>query len=313
MNFKAMNFAIASLVLSAVQANIFYFGHELGRAEDEPFERRFDQLEERRTGRGVAWDTWDCQNVTLLPDDIRAEFPLANFYRKYTHAYGIPIISSDAPQDAALTRACYVVRFLLADRKDVRDAMYDSYGRVGVIGEHEKTTDIPEHSYLSDLWNQRARALGGIPSRPISTDGEENLLCADYWHDGWWEEDVLVHEFSHAIHLVALREADATFNQRLEDTYREATQVKGLWKGTYSRQNHREYFAEGVQAFFNVKTRKEFIDDVNNLIYTREALHDYDRPLYDLIAEVFPCKNIIVDRCDNQDLAAKQKLRMDCD
>ena len=59
------------------------------------------------------------------------------FYKKYTHAYGIPVISSAAVSDAALMKACYIMRFLFADRRDVRQHMYKYFGRVGVIGHRE--------------------------------------------------------------------------------------------------------------------------------------------------------------------------------
>ena len=39
--------------------------------------------------------------------------------------------------DEALKRACYVVRFLFADRKDIRDNMYKYFGRVAVIGKNQ--------------------------------------------------------------------------------------------------------------------------------------------------------------------------------
>lgn len=142
-----------------------------------------------------------CQKITGIPQALR-RYDLSMFYRKYTHAYGIPVISSQRVSDRALQRACYVVRFMLADRKDIRDAIYDHYGRVGVIGVNEETTDIPEHSWLDPWWNWRARGLGGTLGTPISTVGEENLLCLNPAKDRYFREDIFVHEFSHAIHEV---------------------------------------------------------------------------------------------------------------
>ena len=60
-----------------------------------------------------------------------------NHYRKYTHAYNIPIVSTSAVPDSALKRACYVVRFLLGDRKVIRKYMYRYFGRVGIMGARE--------------------------------------------------------------------------------------------------------------------------------------------------------------------------------
>ncbi|XP_071794977.1 uncharacterized protein [Asterias amurensis] len=265
------------------------------------------------TGRGNSLDTWACETVIPLPDDIRAEFPLDPFYQKYTHAYGIPIISSDNTRDAAVIRACYTVRFLLADRKDIRDSMFDQYGRVGVIAQSERTTEIPEHSYLdSDFIDNRARGLGGIPSIPITTNAEENLLCL-FFEDRWFLEDVLVHEFAHSIHLISLDKIDPSFSETLASVYTMAKE-DNLFPNTYAISKRTEYFAEGVQSFFNVQTCTSFQDGVHNNICTRDALMDYDPRLYNLIAQVFPCKNVLVDRCEtNQTLAANQVVNMSCD
>ena len=251
----------------------------------------------RRTGRGSSIDTWACENITALPDDIRAEFTLDVFYQKYTHAYGIPIVSSNVSRDDALTRACYTVRFLLADRKDIRDAMFDQYGRVGVIALTERTTEIPEHRYLDSAYDERARGLGGIPNVPVTTDGEENILCADRTVDRWFEEDVLIHEFAHAIHLISLNRIGSSFQSNLSTIYNMA-KAENLWPNTYAISRYTEYFAEGAQSFFNVQTCRGFVDNVHNSICTRDMLKDYDRRLYDLILEVFPCMNIVVDRCE---------------
>ncbi|XP_038072001.1 uncharacterized protein LOC119740696 [Patiria miniata] len=253
----------------------------------------------RKSGRGNALDTSACGTITAVPDDIRTDFPLDPFYQKYTHAYGIPIISSSVTQDAALNRACYTVRFLLADRKALRDAMYDWYGRVGVIAQTERTTQIPEHSHLnSDLWDDRARGLGGIPSIPITTDGEENILCKNYLQDRWYEEDILIHEFAHAIHLISMNKVNASYETALQGIYDLAKQ-DNLWPNTYAITNIREYLAEGVQGFFNVQVCRSFVDNVHNNICTRDALKSYDRRLYDFIAAIFPCMNTLIDRCDS--------------
>jgi len=119
--------------------------------------------------RSTQPNTWECENVGPVPVNVRSEMNLSPFYRKYLHAFGIPIISSSAPSDAALRRACYVVVFLMADRPDIRSWLYKRNGRAGVIGLQEGVTTIPEHSWLASWWNQRARGLGGTLRHPIST------------------------------------------------------------------------------------------------------------------------------------------------
>ena len=113
--------------------------------------------------------TWECENVTDVPSHVRIEYPLSPFYKKYLHACGIPVISSENASDAALRRACYVVVFLLADREDIRRSVYKRCGRAGVVAVTEGVTSIPEHSWLPDSWNKRSRGLGGTIWAPIST------------------------------------------------------------------------------------------------------------------------------------------------
>ncbi len=251
------------------------------------------------SGRGEASDDSTCDVITNVPDDVRSTLNLDLFYQKYTDAYGIPILSSSEVSDDALRRACYVVRVLLADRKDVRDAIYDGHGRVAVIGVDELTTDIPEHSYLDDLWNDRARGFGGTLQIPVTSASEENLRCLGQGQDRWYEEDLFIHEFAHAIHLIGMNKANDTFQARLDQAYSDAAD-KGLWKFTYAMQNDREYFAEGVQKFFNVDVHRDFIDGVHNNISTRESLKEYDPELFNLVTEVFPCRNDVVKRCQDQ-------------
>lgn len=54
----------------------------------------------------------------------------------------------------------------------------------------------------------------------------------------------------------------------------------GLWKGTYLATNHGEYWAEGVQAYFD-SMRPQFGAN------TREKLKKYDPDLFALVDEVY--------------------------
>ncbi len=67
------------------------------------------------------------------------------FYKKYTDALGIAILSSDKVPDAALLVARDIVIHMLAKRPDLRQEMINKKMRVGVMAQSELTTDIPEH------------------------------------------------------------------------------------------------------------------------------------------------------------------------
>ena len=59
---------------------------------------------------------------------------------------------------------------------------------------------------------------------------------------------------------------------------------EGLWKGKYASVNHHEYFAEGVQSWFDNNRPP---DHDHNHVDTRAELIEYDPRLAELCREVF--------------------------
>lgn len=213
--------------------------------------------------------------VTEPPESLK----LDPFYEKYVSCEGLPILSSENVPDAALLRANTLINQMLADRPDIRKALIEADVRFVVMGAKEQTTDIPEYSHLKpkEFWDERARGLGG---RVVSC-GEENLLC--YPVDRYDDENILIHEFAHSIHGIALRRIDKEFDQKLKRLYEEAL-AKGLWKGTYAGSNRSEYWAEAVQSYFDANRQNNYN---HNHVNTREELQAYDPSLARLVAEVF--------------------------
>ncbi|WP_437965635.1 hypothetical protein WMF04_39290 [Sorangium sp. So ce260] len=237
------------------------------------------------SGGGGGAPEGACASVSEVP----SELGLDPFYKKYIDASGIPVISSEKTPDAALLRACSVVVRMLGLRDDVRQAMIANDTRVAVMAETEVTTDIPEHSDLYEAfpgtdWDTRARGLGATPARPASSCAEENVLC--YPSDPYAGEDILVHEFSHAIAIMGIAFAEPTFDQELEDVFEGALR-DGKWANTYAATNKDEYWAEGVQDWFDTNIESIPGNGIHNEINTRAELREYDRPLHDLIARYF--------------------------
>jgi alpha-glucosidase len=169
---------------------------------------------------------------------------------------------------------------MLANRPDVLQAMVKNKMRFVVMAPTEMTTDVPEQRNMTpkDYWDKRARGLGGR----ITSCGEENLL--NLKGDRYSKENILIHEFSHAIHSQGLRTTDPKFDGRLKQVYSRAID-KGLWKDTYAATNAAEYWAEGVQSYFDCNNPPN--KGVHNDVNTREKLKDYDPDLFALIDEVF--------------------------
>ena len=144
--------------------------------------------------------------VTKPPKELQ----LTGFYKKHVSASGYPVISSGNVDDYALKEAAFLIDKMLANRKDVRAAMIANGSRMIVMGYQEYTTDIPEHSRLKpkEYWDRRARGLGGSKHDPVCSSAEENLLA--YPGDPYDQENILIHEFAHNIHLVGLCTVDPT-------------------------------------------------------------------------------------------------------
>lgn len=217
------------------------------------------------------------------PEKVRQELTLSPFYKKCVVLDGLAVVGSNKVNDFALLEAAYVVDQMLAGRGDLRQALIRNKVRVAVMAAGEFTTTIPEHSDLEPAiyWNKRARGLGATQVRPAVSCGEENLL--QYRGDPYHGESILVHEFGHAIHEMALKDLDKTFDGRLAAAY-DAALREQLWKGTYAATNRSEYWAEGVQSWFDCNRPR---DRQHNGVTTRAALKKHDARLAELLAQVF--------------------------
>ena len=244
--------------------------------------------------QGASGSEWRCERVTEVPKNVRDEFRLSYSYQKYAHAYNIPILGTENADDEAIQRACYVTRFLFADRRDLREAFFRAWGRVAVMDNNEVTLRIPEHSHLNESYNS-ARGLGGTLHIPVATGATENLLCQP--DDPNKLEDTFAHVLAHTIRRVSITMIISSYKSRLMGAYMNS-RLNGLWPGTRAMYTVDEYFAQGALSFFNVSA--PYTEQTKNDINTREKLERYDPGLYSLIKEIFPCMNTIVDRCDDQ-------------
>jgi hypothetical protein len=231
----------------------------------------------------LAWFYAGGPLVGPPPAAVVEAFSLAPFYEKHLDAGGLPVVGSAKVSSYALHEARYIVDRLLEHRPDVRAALVENKVRLAVMAPSELTTDIPEHADLRprSYWDRRARGLGATRRRPAVSCGEENLL--GYPGDPYRRENILIHEFAHAIHEMGLSSIDEGFDRRLKAIYGRALE-KGLWKSTYAATNHKEYWAEGVQSWFDTNREN---DAQHNHVSTREELEAYDPELAALIAETF--------------------------
>jgi hypothetical protein len=219
---------------------------------------------------------------------------IPSFYTRQASAGGFPVVASGKVSPYALKEAVYIIDMMLSKRPDVREAMVKSGARLSILAHNEFTCDQPEWAWLAeekvegfenlsarDFRDARARGMGGSLTDPYCSCAEENLLA--YEGDPYSTENILIHELAHNIHLRGMINVDATFDQRVKASYHAAMKA-GLWKGKYASVNHHEYFAEGVQSWFDNNREP---DHDHNHVNTRAELLDYDPGLAALCREVF--------------------------
>jgi cyclophilin family peptidyl-prolyl cis-trans isomerase len=225
----------------------------------------------------------DSTSIQAVPAELRQRLGLAEFYQKSTQIDGFPIVGSAKVSDFALLEASWIVRQMMTHRADILKAMATHKVRLAVMAATEYTTDVPEHASLDPrvFWDRRARGLGATPSAPAVSCAEENLLC--FPGDPYSTENILVHEFAHAIHETGLNTIDPTFDTRLAESFHNATN-SGLWRGTYAAVNKEEYWAEAVQSWFDDNREN---DALHNHVNTRVELRAYDPSVAKLCTEVF--------------------------
>ena len=77
---------------------------------------------------------------------------------------------------------------------------------------------------------------------------------------------------------------DVEFDVRLRQTHGDAL-TKGLWKGTGAARDRVEYWAAGVEAYFDAAGDGQPPHGADRPVTTREALKAYDPDLYALVDE----------------------------
>ncbi|MAW77807.1 MAG: hypothetical protein CMJ95_10555 [Planctomycetes bacterium] len=221
--------------------------------------------------------------VKPVSDELRASLNLDPFYQQHADVSGFPVLASAKAQPESLVEARYLILQMVGHRPDILSAMAKSGTRFTVMAYNEWTTMVPEHSDLRppEYWDRRARGLGATRSRPSVSCGEENLLAMK--GDPYSTENILIHEFAHAIHEMGLSSVDRTFDTRLKEAYRSAMKA-GLWKGAYASTNRMEYWAEVVQSWFDTNREN---DNQHNHVDLRSELKEYDPTAAALCEEIF--------------------------
>jgi hypothetical protein len=238
------------------------------------------------------------------------EVPIDLWYGKYLlaktsgNALDIVIVGSRFVSDSAMVQCKYIVETMTKKIPEYAlKWMKDNHYRIGIIGAFENVTDLPENRAMPiwwpmtgpTYWDDRGRGYGASPHLPLMSCGEENIVYtpSSPFHSRYRTESIMVHEFAHNIDhgLRANGGYDPSGNEfetALFAAYKNAQNL-GLWKGTYSMDNEAEYWAEGVQAWFNTcRMQVPRNDGSSFMLKYRHQLKDYDPTLYSLIEKYMP-------------------------
>lgn len=263
-----------------------------------------------------------CPSVKLIPPP--ASLSLHPFYKKYLNlvsdpnsALGIPLSSSENVSPQAFRVASYILLRLLSVRADVRAGILKTWStpashngpnmnRVAILATNEVTTNMPEYDDLTpkSTWD-RCRGLGATAYRPLTSAGEENLMQYGYPTDKYYRENILVHEFAQTFWDMGMLKGtvDALQQDAQRNNAYASAMASGRWVHTYAATNPTEYWAEGIQDWFDANGQAsppyrypdpppfadgfdDSADGIHNLTDTRAELQTYD-PLFYALAQPF--------------------------
>lgn len=232
----------------------------------------------------VAWSP-SVNGPRAVVSKPPAELSHGGFYEKYAECRGFPVLASGSVSDEAVQVVVRTFENMLANVPESTVALLKREKfHYSIIGKDEQQTDLPEYRHLKNDpkmdWNKRARGLGGLP---VASGGEENIL--ELPGDRYVGESIFIHEFAHTMDEI-FSLADPNRKARIRAAFEKA-QAAGLWVNTYATSNPGEYYAEGVQSYFDCNRAADPPNGIHNAINTREALQQYDPALYAIVDQDF--------------------------
>ncbi len=233
--------------------------------------------------------------TAALPDNECAVSPTTAVegYSQGCTALGIEILAAEEVDAAAIEGIADRVYNMLVLRPEYATAVADRPIGIRVIGADQRIMDLPEFERIyfhhpGTDWRRLGRSFPGTEIIPFAAGAEENLLCSD--DDRYEGEDMFLRDFAITIRRFAMNEFDPSTSEAIEQSYAVAI-AEGKWQNTLAEINSDQYWAEGVQSFFdaNLEDNAEDREPISshNHVNTREELHTYDRSLWAIAVSVF--------------------------
>jgi hypothetical protein len=258
----------------------------------------------RTTFKLTRENDWRYRPLRRQPSVIAppAKFKFDPYYTKFTYAREFPVLGSKQVADEALLKANDTIRKMFAYRHDILKAIIVDGARLVVLGRFEKLSDLPEFKN-GKVSVDDVRYLDYSPAVKLIVVPEENILGLP--SDPFAGKCIVVSSFARAMyHVTALRPVipdfqkqrslqqyelrvkrmDIQFDNKLKSLFEQAA-GREIWKGTPAARDRVEYWAAGVEAYFDAAGAGLPPIGADRPITTREAIKAHDSALYKLVDE----------------------------
>lgn len=237
-------------------------------------------------------------SVTAPP----AKFKIDPYYTKFTFAREFTVLGSKHASDPGLLKANDTIRKMFAYRHDILKALIADGARLVVLGRGEKLSELPEfRDAAKQTGFDEVRYADYTPERKLLVVPEENVLGRP--NDPFAGKPLVVSVFARALYRVTglrpaipdfekqrslqqyelrVKRLDVEFDKALGKLYDDAI-AKKLWRGTPAARDRVEYWAAGVEAYFDAAGAGFPPQGADRPITTREALKVYDPGLFELV------------------------------
>ena len=210
------------------------------------------------------------------------------YYKKYvmlgtTLENSIPIVCGSNVTDLAMQQAKLQCSYI-ANTPAILNMLRQQRIHIVIFGNSEYPDVIPGWDPNLDA----TRYAGGYgPNMPGASCGIHMGDILNNTFDRYPTENIVIHEFGHAVIDFGLDKLFPGFKDNISAIWNRA-KTKGLWKNTYAITNASEYWAEGVQSYFNLNGKgPEAGDGTHNHVNTRALLKTYDPEFYDVLHNVY--------------------------
>ena len=236
---------------------------------------------------------------------------ISDAFPKYSYCRNLPLLGTSKVSDEAILEAHRILYNMFRYRHDIWIPYIDTGAYCIVLGDGESIEEIPRNPHLKFPGIHPDLELEGIwyPAQDLIASEANLLHTAEDPSPG---ESLLIRDAAMMSYVttamrpvdpsyedgsrrqsmqqfeVRLTRIDVRFNDKLLAAFREAMD-KDLWENTLASRDLLNYWAEGVQSFFDANAESEDgePDGVHNHVNTREELVEYDPTLAALIREVF--------------------------